>query len=466
MAAPAAALTRLAVDLAGSLLLPGDPDYVTCRLPFLSRFDEVLPRAVVRCASAADVATALAFARVHRLPVAVRSGGNSFADSSSTGGLLIDVGGLRDLRMDGDQIVAGPGVLIRDLRGRLAHGNRAVSCGWCPGVAIGGALLGGGYGSMSRLYGLGCDHLLAAEVVLANGRVVWCDTDREPALFWALRGAGGGLIGVATSFVLATRPAIPATFIECRWPVRHAARVIGAWQRFAPDAPEEVNIEAGLIATHGEEPVLAVYGVSAAGTAFLDRFGPDPDDVEIRDLPGPAAALVSYPDVPDDIDISGPPWGTLPALHLARSEFFDRELPDAAIESLVDYLLASPVTDQSRDLEFIPWGGAIARMAPEATAFVHRRARFILKHTAWAMRRASDQKRRDARRWVDGSWAISHPWGSGLIYPNYPEPGRSPLDPAYHGTNLGRLHNILARYDPERTFVGSRRRKSHGHETG
>ncbi len=446
MATADAALTSLAGDLAGSLLLPGDEEFVTCRLPFLSRFEEVLPRAVARCANAADVAAALTFARAHRLPVAVRSGGNSFADLSSTNGLLIDVGGLRELRMDGDQVVAGPGVRIRHLRRLLAHGHRAVSCGWCPDVALGGAVLGGGYGSMSRLFGLGCDHLVAAEVVLADGRIVWCDADREPDLFWALRGAGGGLIGVVTSLVLATRPAVPATFVECRWPVRHAARVIGAWQRFAPGAPEEINIEAGLIAAHGEEPAVAVYGVSAAGIAFLDRLGPDPDQVEIRDLPGPAAALVSYPEVPDDIDVSGPAWGTRPGLHLARSEFFDRDLPGTAIESLVDCLLASPVTDQSRDLEFVPWGGAIARVAPQATAFVHRRARFILKHTAWAMRRASDQMRQEARRWVDGSFAISHPWGSGLIYPNYPEPGRSPLDPAYHGTNLPRLRSVLARY--------------------
>ncbi len=453
MAPAAPALTRLAGELTGSLLLPDDPDFVSCRLPFLSRFAEVLPRAVVRCADTADVAAALAFARAGGLPVALRSGGNSFADRSSTDGLLIDLGDMRDLRMDGDLVVAGPGVRIRDLRRRLAGGERAVSCGWCPDVALGGAVLGGGYGSLSRLYGLGSDHLVAAEVVLADGRTVRCDADREPDLFWALRGAGGGLAGAVTSLVLATRPAVPATFVECRWPVRHAARVIGAWQRFAPEAPETVNIEAGLVAADGEEPVVAVYGVSATGTAFLDRFGPDPDRVEIRDLPGPAAALVSYPDVPDDIDVSGPPWGTRPGLHLARSEFFDGELPDAAIRSLVDHLVAGPVTDQSRDLEFVPWGGAFARVAPEATAFVHRRARFILKHTAWTMRRATDAMRRDARRWVDGSWAVSHPWGSGLIYPNYPEPGRSPLDPAYHGTNLARLRRILTRYDPDGTFV-------------
>jgi len=456
MATAAPALTGLASELAGSLLRPDDPDYVTYRLPFLSRFEEVLPRAVARCANAADVAAALTFARAHGLPVAVRSGGNSFADLSSTDGLLIDVGGLRDLRTDGDQVVAGPGVRIRDLRRWLAGGDRAVSCGWCPDVALGGAVLGGGYGSLSRLYGLGCDHLVAAEVVLADGRTVWCDTDREPELFWALRGAGGGLAGAVTSFVLATRTAVPATFVECRWPVRHAARVIGAWQRFAPEAPEEINIEAGLVAVHGEEPVVAVYGVSAAGTAFLDRFGPDPARVEIRDLPGPAAAMVSYPEVPDDIDVSGPPWGTRPGLHLARSEFFDGDLPDAAIESLVDYLVAGPLEDQSRDLEFVPWGGAFARVAPEATAFVHRRARFLLKHTAWAMRRASDEMRRDARRWVDGSWAIAHPWGSGLIYPNYPEPHRPPPHRAYHGANLERLRGVVARYDPDGVFARHR----------
>lgn len=452
MATATAALTRLAAELAGSLLLPDDPEFVTCRLPFLSRFRELLPRAVVRCANAADVATALAFARAHRLPVAIRSGGNSFADLSSTDGLLIDLGGLRDLRLDGDQVVAGPGVRIRDLRRFLAQGDRAVSCGWCPDVALGGAVLGGGYGSMSRLYGLGCDHLVAAEVVLAGGRTLWCDKDREPDLFWALRGAGGGLAGVVTSFVLATHPAVPATFFECRWPVRHAARIIDAWQRFAPQAPGEINVETGVRAGHGEEPVVAVYGVSAVGTAFLDRFGPEPDHAEIRDLPGPAAALVSYPDVPDDIDVSGPPWGTQPGLHLARSEFFDCQLPGTTIEALVAQLIAGPVTDQSRDLEFVPWGGAIARVAPQATAFVHRRARFILKHTAWAMRRAGGESRRDARRWADRSWALSHPWGSGLIYPNYPEPGRSPLHPAYHGTNLARLRGIVERYDPDGTF--------------
>lgn len=97
-----------------------------------------------------------------------------------------------------------------------------------------------------------------------------------------------------------------------------------------------------------------------------------------------------------------------------------------------------------------------------STAFVHRRAPFILTHAAWVMRRASDELRRDARRWVDGSWEISHPWGSGLIYPNSPEPTRVPLDPAYHGTNLARLRRVLARYDPDGAFALQHRRNAPG----
>ncbi|BCJ69628.1 FAD-binding protein [Polymorphospora rubra] len=456
MALAAAPLTRLAAELTGSLLLPEDPEYVTCRLPFLARLDEVLPRAVVRAATAADVRAGLSFAREHGLNVAVRSGGHSFADRCSTDGLLLDLGGLRDLRTDGDLVTAGPGLRMRDLRRRLAQTGRTVSCGWCPDVALGGAVLGGGYGSLSRLYGLGSDHLVAAEVVLADGRTVWCDADREPDLFWALRGAGGGLLGVVTQFVLRTRPTVPATFFECRWPVRHAAEIIGTWLGWAPEAPDEINAGLGLIAPFdpAEAPYVVVFGLSVgAGTGFLDRFTPAPEHVDIRDLPAPAAAAVNYPDSPDDLDVTGPPWGISPGRRLTRSEFFAGSLPPGVVEALVDHMVTGRVAGQARELEFIPWGGAYGHVAPDATAFVHRRARFILRHTCHVFRRGTDAVRQDAQRWVNRSWEIAHPSGSGLIYPNYPEPGRSPLDPAYHGDNLDRIRRVVARYDPGGVFT-------------
>lgn len=460
MALAAAPLSHLAGELAGSLLVPEDPEFVTCRLPFLARLGEVLPRAVVRAATAADVRAGLAFGRAEGLNVAVRSGGHSFADRCSTDGLLLDLGALRDLRRDGDLVTAGPGLRMREFRRRLAEDGRTVSCGWCPDVGLGGAILGGGYGGLSRLYGLGSDHLVAAEVVLADGRTIWCDADREPDLFWALRGAGGGLLGVVTSFVLRTRPAVPATFFACRWPVRHAAEIIGSWLSWAPEAPDEINAGAGLIGPYdpAEEPYVTVFGLSVgAGTSFLDRFAPEPEHVDIRDLPAAAAAAVSYPESPDNLEVTGPPWGTSPGLRLSRSEFFDGSLTPGAVEALVDHVVTGRLAGQARELEFVPWGGAYGRVDPGATAFVHRGARFILKHTGYTIRRTTDAVRQDAQRWVDRSWAIAHPWGSGLIYPNYPEPGRSPLDPAYHGDNLDRVRRVVARFDPDATFTGPHR---------
>jgi len=140
MAVAAAALSALAGGLHGSLVRPGDPEYRSVRKPFIGRFDDALPAAVVRRATADDVVASLAFARTHDLPFALRSGGHSFADWSSTRGLVIDLGPLDTVRLDGPTATVGPGALAA----RLAAADRTVPCGWCPGVGAAGAVLGGG----------------------------------------------------------------------------------------------------------------------------------------------------------------------------------------------------------------------------------------------------------------------------------------------------------------------------------
>jgi hypothetical protein len=462
MASPAAALSALpglAADLAGSVLRPGDPDYASIRKPYVGQFAEALPAAVLRCAGAEDVLAALAFAGSHQLPFALRSGGNSFADWSSTSGLLIDLSRLDTIRPDGDRVAVGPGVRVGTLAEQLAAGGRTVPCGWCPGVRVAGAVLGGGYGVLSRRYGLGADHLQAAQVALADGRLVWCDAEREPDLFWALRGAGGGLFGAVTALELATRPVLAGTSFECRWAYRDAAQVLAAWLRLAPAAPDQVNAELALIATDDpdQEPYLAVYGLALGGLGgFLDGFGPAPERLVTRDLSGAQAAWDHpYPGESDDSGVvlrEPPPPDAGPGLTLAKSEFFDGSLPPAAIDALLAHFAAGRVRGEFRDLEFIPWGGAIGRVPTAATAFAHRGARFMLKHNVFVDYWAGDELRQAIHRWVTTSWQLTHPYGSGGVYPNYPDPVLPPWAPAYHGANLDRLRAVKARYDPTDLF--------------
>lgn len=460
MAIAAAALRSLAEGLAGSLIRPEEPEFASVRKRFIGRFEEVLPQAVVRCRAVPDVVAALTFARAHGAPIALRSGGHSFAEWDTTAGLLIDLGPLVGLRLDGELVTVGPGQRLGPLADRLASAGQLVPCGWCPTVAVGGAVLGGGYGVLGRLYGLGCDHLVAAQVVLADGRVVWCDAQRHPDLFWALRGAGGGRFGVVTSLVLRTRPVVPAIAFTYRWRYRHAAAVVEGWLRASPPAPDEVNAELALTATDdpAQEPYLTVFGVAVDGsperTGLLDRLGPAPDHADHQELSGPAVARHhAYPgEVPEGAVVAGPPPDAPPGLRLSKSEFFGRDLPPDAIVALLTHFARGRTRGEFRDLELIPWGGAIGRVPPTATAFAHRRPHYLLKHTVQVGHRASDARRRAAHRWVTDSWAITCPWGTGMVYPNYADPAVPAWDPAYHGGNLAPLHRIKARYDPEDLF--------------
>jgi FAD/FMN-containing dehydrogenase len=420
-------------------LLPGS---AAARKPFVGRVVPP-PRAVARCAGTRDVARAVTLGR----PFALRSGGHSYAEWSATPDLLIDLGGMDAVRVDGDTVTTGPGTRIGALAARLAAAGRMVPIGWCPDVGVGGAVLGGGYGLFGRRYGLGCDHLLSAEVVLAGGTVVRCDQQRHPELFWALRGAGGGLFGAVTELVLRTHPVVPATVIEATWPYRDAAAVLAAWLRAAPDAPEDVNTELAFTATDdpAEPPYVTLHGLGTAGV--LDAY-PAPAAVTERALSGAQAAVWSaYPGQSDDVIVAGPPPGAPPGRLLVRSGFFGGGLP---VPALVHAFAAGRVRGQFRDLELVPWGGALARGS--GGAFAHRDARFLLKAAVQVGPMATDARRAAARDWLAGTWLpVARSW-SGGVYPNYADPGIPPWSPAYHGASLPRLRAAKRRYDPADVF--------------
>jgi len=454
--------------IAGGVILPGAPDYESVRKPAMARFENVRPAAVVLCRTPADVSATIAFARRIRLQTAIRSGGHSVAGRSSTEGIVIDVTPMSSVSVAGGVATVGAGVRLGGLYDALAEHGRTVPAGCGPSVGIGGLTLGGGLGILGRKYGLTCDHLLQAQVVLADGRIVECDEHHDEELFWALRGAGGGNFGVVTSLVFRTLPAPAATVFHLVWPLTHAAAVVQAWQVWAPTAPDELDATLRLTAAgDGERPpqvdlVGAVLGSEAAAAELLAelvaelvaRAGVDPASASRRHMPYRAAKryLDELGSVGDQRERAAPDQPPQQGHMFTKSEFFRQPLPSETTAALVENLARGLAWDHSREVSLLPWGGAYNRVPADATAFVHRDELFVVQHLLVSNPNASTTERDAARDWLARSWALVHPWGSGGVYPNFPDPDLKDWARAYYGSNYDRLLRVKARYDPDDFF--------------
>jgi FAD/FMN-containing dehydrogenase len=400
--------------------------------PALARFREIRPARVASCASAQDVAAAIAEARAAGLPLAVRSGGHCFGGRSSTQGMVIDVSPLDAIEVGDGVVRVGAGAQLGAIYDALdAHGlTIAGGCGTTVGVA--GLALGGGLGILGRTYGVLADNVRAAKVVLADGSVVEADEE----LLWALRGAGGARFGVVTALEIATVRVPVMTAFETFWDDPAAA--IAAWQAWAPDAPD--RLAASLLITTPPLQVKvfgAFAGPEAEARALVDALGAPA---------GAAFAEGSAREAKRFLAGLGGAGEEDDGHAYLRSEFLAEPLSATAIEALVAHLGEGGF---HRELDFSPWGGAYNRVAADATAFPHRGARCLLKHAAIL---APGEDPGPARAWIDHAWEITHPHGTGGAYVNFPEDGLDPWAPEYLAGNRERLLELKRRYDPEGMF--------------
>jgi FAD/FMN-containing dehydrogenase len=376
----------------------------------LARFADITPTAVRECGTAAEVVAALAEAKRRGLDLAVRSGGHCFAGRSSTTGLLIDVAPMDSVELGDGVATIGAGARLGGIYDALAARGRTIAAGCGPDVGIAGLALGGGLGILGRQHGLTCDQMVGAQVVLADGSVVECDDTQHQDLFWALRGSGGGQFGVVTRLTMKT-VAAPAS-IQCfrlTWPRSEAAALITEWQEWSPDAPPDL---AASLIVHPD-------GVHLFGAGPLPRLtAPEETRVELP-----------FRQAKQWLADNGPAGA--PDQHDSKSEFFRQPLPTSAVRALAE--------QRDGELDFSPWGGAYNKPTTADTAFAHRNERFLLKLTG-----PSD--------WLTRCWEITHPYGSGGVYPNFPDPALDDALRAYHGTNLERLQRVKAAYDPENIF--------------
>ncbi|MCB9598219.1 MAG: FAD-binding oxidoreductase [Sandaracinaceae bacterium] len=454
---------RLAEQLDGRLVRPDAPDYATARLLFDPRFDDLRPAGIAYCASESDVQRSIAFARDHGLPFAARCGGHSYGGYSSGAGLVCDVSPLSTVRVDaaGGAAVLGAGARLIDIYAGLAARGLALPGGSCPSVGIAGLTLGGGQGVLSRKLGLTCDALSSLRIVTADATIHACDAGRDDDLFWASRGGGGGNFGVATSFTFRADPVAELTRFALPWPWAAAADVIAAWQSWGPDAPDELWSKCE-IGARGGAASIAVHGVYVGPPSAL---APSLDAL-VR-LVGSAPrrrSVEAAPLLESMLALGGcarrtleechlPPEGTLGrGIHLSRSDVFDAPLPPAGITALLEAMDRGGLEEGSGRIGLDAVGGAVNRVPADATAFVHRGARFIAQYATFWGRRATPAVVEASTRWLDRLYAAARPHASGFAYQNYIDPRLSDWAHAYYGANLPRLRAIKARHDPDGLF--------------
>jgi len=414
------------LDLDGRSFTPDSPGYEAVRRPANPAYRDARPRLVVQCHSVADVVRVIRHASATGERVVPRGGGHCFAGRSSTDGIVLDLSGLDGVTVDGGLAVIGAGARLAGVYAALHAHGRTLPAGCGPTVGITGLTLGGGIGLLGRTHGLTCDRLVGARIVLADGSVVDCDDDREPDLFWALRGAGGGQFGVVTSLRFDTVCEPMATRVDARLTGIAPDEAVAAWQAWAPDAPDGLTVNLTVGSESGGPVLTGASTLDEASTRELLREF-TAQTVGLSDRM-PFHRLKRTFDDPDPRD----------EVVRIRSEFFSRAMSGGTIASLLAGL-GEPATP--RRLTFTAMGGAYNRVAEDATAFAHRRERFLLEHIG-----------DPADPWVDRSWATAHADGSGRVYPNFPDPGLDGWAAAYHAGNHARLAAVKKACDPGRFF--------------
>jgi len=463
--------TALARDLSGPLVRPGDAAYTVSKRLFDPRFDSLHPAGIAYCRNPHDVATCLAFVRKYGVPVAARCGGHSYAGWSSTSGLIVDVTKMAGVSVSGGTATVGAGTRLVDFYNELAAHGRAVPGGSCPTVGIAGLTLGGGVGVVSRAYGLTSDNVRSLQIVTADGQVRTCNSSQNSDLFWACRGGGGGNFGVVTSFTFGTHPAGEIVLFFLSWPWSQAARVISAWQSWAPHAPDALWSNLHLAAAPGGSvPTIEVGGTYlgsiSAAAAQLEKLyaaaGSHPSSPFMETTTWLHAMLVeagcaSLTVNECHLPTQNPQGQLSRASEYAKSDIFTKPLSSQGIGTLLagveKFQRAGGAPGASGGIAFDALGGAVNRVAPGATAFVHRNALFQAQYTTtWPLGSAAAAVARQ-HAWQQSFWQSMRPYASGQAYQNYIDPALANWRQAYYGANFTRLTQVKAKYDPDRVFT-------------
>jgi len=442
----------LASRISGPVLRPGDSGYLAAALPNNLRYASILPEGIAECTSVSDVAQAIRWSRQHNIPLTTRSGGHNYAGFSTTRGLMIDMKRINQFEFDSSSgvVTIGGGILNSVLYSALRAANATITHGRCIRVGGAGFLLGGGIGFNMRRYQLGCDLMLDSQLVTADGEILTLSNNENSPLFWACRGGGGGNFGINTSFSLQTVPADELlTVFQISWSGKSDAvyaSLLDALQA-APDTMGN-RVEATAVTAQqqssGQDVVITLLGQLAGSTDELaDILAPvykvaAPISSDIRQLP--------YWDGQDFLDELGPP-----SFYQERSSFFVGAPSSQAVDTAFSFLRNWPGTSQVTGLALFQTGGQIKKVAPDATAFVHRNSDWLMSiQLVWDKSDSAATVQKNLE-WQAAFYQAMRNFSSGA-YVNFPDISLTTWQQDYYGANLSRLESIKAQVDPTQVF--------------
>lgn len=447
----ATAIGSLKGNIDGQVVLPGDDAYDSARSIWNAMIDK-RPAVIVRCASDSDVVRTVNLARDKDLLLAVRGGGHNIAGNAlCDGGVVVDLSQMKATKVDAGahRATVEGGATLADFDAATQKHSLATPLGINSTTGIAGLTLGGGFGWLSRKYGMTVDNLESADVVTAKGERVHASETENPDLFWALRG-GGGNFGAVTRFAFRLHEVGPELLSGLIfYPLAEAKSVLQQYREFIAKAPDELVVWTVLRQApplpflpqeaHGTEVVALAFlyvGETEKGKSLVEP---------LRHFGKPVGEFIGvqpYTAWQQAFD----PLLTPGARNYWKSHNFT-QLDDRLFDEVITYLgkLPSPQCE----IFFGAIGGATTKPAPDATAYAHRDTRFVMNvHGRW------DDARDDERciGWARDFFAASAPYAGSGVYVNFLTADESDRVGAAYGPNYDRLAQLKRKYDPDNLF--------------
>ena len=436
---------ELARRLNGKVVRPGDQWYNAYAQPNNLRYDAILPQAIAVCNDARDVSTSILFAREYGVPLVARSGGHSYAGYSTTPGLMIDLRSMNRVAFDEQTGVAtlDGGARNANFYAAFRDRNVAITHGRCPSVGVAGLVLGGGIGFNMRAHGLTCDHLIATDIVTADGTIHTVRGNDE--LFWACRGAGGGNFGINTSFSFQTYEVGPLTVFDLIWK-RQPERVFELLIDVLGRAPATLGSKVSAIAPDATTPDIAVQ--------LLGQYQGTP--AQLREMLAPVYAIAE----PEGIMKYDHYWAAQdvlaepghPAYYQERSRFFNAPLDHQANAIVFEWLRRYPRTAKTAAFKVFQTGARVNDHGAHDMAFAHRFSQWLSSiELYWTQTTPPDVLARNLA-WLDGFYDAIVPLAKGGAYQNFIDPSLRDWQLAYHDGNFQHLRRIKTKFDPTNVF--------------